>query len=126
MDLVTSPTANHGSDWFPNALKYWEWRRIPYNVALTIVFILWVAPNWSQFRPEPKLADLLVLLVLALLANLCYSAAYLVDVAAWHSTLRASWLNRRWILWTAGTMFAILLESYWINDEILSPVLTSR
>ncbi len=125
MDLATSPTPNN-PDWFPNALHFWEWRRIAYNIVLTLVFVFWVAPNWSQFRPALNLADLLALIVLALLANVCYTAAYLVDVAAWHSTLRAGWIKRRWIVWTAGTLFAILLESYWVNDEILSPIVSGK
>jgi hypothetical protein len=126
MDTAKAHVAHNHPDWLPNALNYWECRRIAYNVVLTIVFILWVAPHWAQFRPFIHWPELLALVVLALLANLCYTAAYLVDVAVWHSTLREAWLKRRWTLWLAGTLFAVLLESYWVNDEILSPILIGK
>jgi threonine/homoserine/homoserine lactone efflux protein len=55
---------------------------------------------------------------LALVANVCYCAAYVVDVAMIHSSLASVWRRRRWILWLVGTLFAIALASYWIADEI--------
>lgn len=60
--------------------------------------------------------------VLALLANFCYSAAYLVDITLLNSNFHAIWLSRRWILWLVGTLFAILLANYWIADEIYPDV----
>jgi len=59
---------------------------------------------------------------LALFANICYSAAYIVDIPLLTSTFRSSWLSRRWILWLAGMLFALLLENYWIADEIYPDV----
>jgi hypothetical protein len=35
-----------------------------------------------------------------------------------HSSLDSVWRRRRWILWLIGTLFAIVLASYWIVDEI--------
>ncbi len=55
--------------------------------------------------------------VLALLANVCYCTAYILDIAMLHS-LSSVWRRRRWILWLVGTLFAILVASYWIADEI--------
>jgi uncharacterized protein involved in exopolysaccharide biosynthesis len=34
------------------------------------------------------------------------------------SSLGALWKRRRWILWLAGTAFAVALANYWIADEI--------
>jgi hypothetical protein len=28
------------------------------------------------------------------------------------------WRRRRWVLWLAGVIFAIVLTNYWIVDEI--------
>lgn len=56
--------------------------------------------------------------VLALAANVCYCAAYVVDAAMTHSSFDLDWRSRRWILWLVGTLFAIVLASYWIADEI--------
>ena len=45
---------------------------------MTVVF-LWVVFTWPHFRPAFTLEALGKMLVLALLANVCYSAAYPVD-----------------------------------------------
>jgi hypothetical protein len=100
-----------------NAIRFWEPRRLLYNLVLTAVTAAWVAASWPHFRPALTFSTLPPLAVLALLANLCYSAAYFVDIplqASSPSTLQRG----RWALWVLGTLFAILLASYWINDEI--------
>jgi hypothetical protein len=51
-------------------------------------------------------------------ANFCYCAAYLVDIPMQFSPLSAVWKRRRWGLWLAGMLIAILLANYWIADEI--------
>ena len=45
-------------------------------------------------------------------------AAYIADIPMQTSALRPSWRRWRWGLWLAGTLFAILIENYWIADEI--------
>jgi hypothetical protein len=62
--------------------------------------------------------SLLLLLILAILANVCYCAAYLADVPLQRTIFQAVWRRRRWGLWLAGTAFAIILANYWIADEI--------
>jgi hypothetical protein len=59
-----------------------------------------------------------IVTVLALLANLCYCAAYLADLAIQNLLPNFAWNRSRWAIWSLGTLFAIVLESYWINDEI--------
>ena len=100
------------------AARYWEPRRIIYNLVLTAMAGVWVAATWPHFRPALTLSSLLIMTVLALLANLCYTAAYFLDIPLLCSPFRASWLTRRWTLWFAGTLLALLLENYWIADEI--------
>ena len=102
--------------------RFWEPRRILYNLILFAVCLIWFVASWPHFRPALHLATLLPMFVLALFANLCYSAAYLVDIPLLESKLRTAWLSRRWILWLAGTLFAILLANYWIADEIYPDV----
>lgn len=103
-----------------NALRYWESRRIVYNLLLAANFVFWTSWTWPRFRPGMTLESLGILAVLALLANLCYSAAYLGDAAARAVLAGKALLRSRQFLWIAGTIFAIVLETYWINDEILS------
>jgi hypothetical protein len=109
-----------------NALRYWEARRLIYNVLLAAVALAWLAFTWPHFRPAVHLmwvppgeqhTVLALLTVLALSANICYTAAYLVDIPL-QVSFAAPWRRRRWVLWLAGTLFAILLENYWIADEI--------
>jgi uncharacterized membrane protein YhhN len=101
-----------------DAVRFWELRRLIYNFVLLAVVVAWVAGTWPHFRPMFEPQSLLLLAVLALLANACYCAAYLVDIPLQCSPLGAMWKRRRWTLWLAGTLFAILLANYWIADEI--------
>ena len=101
-----------------DALRFWELRRIFYNFALTIVVLAWLVVTWPHFRPALTLTSLFLFFILALLANACYCAAYLVDIPLQHSAFAAIWRRRRWVLLLAGTLFAIVLENYWIADEI--------
>jgi multisubunit Na+/H+ antiporter MnhB subunit len=100
------------------AIRFWEPRRILYNLLLTAITVFWFALGWSHFRPGLNLQLLLVLALLAALANICYCAAYLVDIPLQRSSFRAPWRRRRWWLWIAGVLLAMLFASYWINDEI--------
>jgi preprotein translocase subunit SecY len=100
------------------AIRFWEPRRILYNLVLTAVTVFWFVLGWSHFRPGVNLQLLLALLVLAAAANVCYCAAYLVDIPLQYSSFRAAWRRHRWWLWLAGVLLAMLLASYWINDEI--------
>jgi len=120
----STPEPGASPDDVPGMLResagWWEPRRLHYNVVLTAVFIALAVRTWSRFRPELTTAAIAPLVVLALLANLCYSAAYLLDVPLLelpHPT-RTTW---RWSIWTAGTLTAVLIESYWFLDEILPP-----
>lgn len=101
-----------------NSARYWEPRRLIYNAILAAVTIFWFALSWRHFLPALTPGNLLRLLGLALIANVCYCAAYLVDIPLLLSDFSALWSRRRWGLWLMGTAFAMILASYWINDEI--------
>ncbi len=101
-----------------NALHFWEFRRLFYNLALAGAAIAWLAFTWPHFRQALALQPMLQISVLALIANACYCLAYLVDIPMQCSSLRAAWLHYRWVLWLVGTLFALLLANYWIADEI--------
>ncbi len=112
------PAATGSGEVFRDAVRYWEVRRIWYNLILLGFAVAWVVGTWPHFRPAFNLASLVKMLVLAALANVCYSAAYLVDIPLQQSGARAAWRRRRWALWVAGTVFAIVFADYWIADEI--------
>ncbi len=103
---------------FAAAVRFWEPYRLVYNLVLSAVAMVWVVATWPQFRAAMTLSSLLPLAVLALLANVCYCAAYLLDIPLQRSPLATFWGGRRWMLWTLGTILAVVLENYWIADEI--------
>jgi len=105
-----------------DAVRYWEVRRVIYNATLFAVCVAWVAATWPHFRPAFAWWALPPMAFLALVANVCYSAAYLVDIPMQRSAFANVWRNRRWGLWVAGTVFAIVLANYWIADEIYPDV----
>ena len=109
-----------------NSLRFWELRRLIYNLVLFTVVVTWVAATWPHFRPMFEVHSLLLLAILALVANACYCAAYLVDIPMQYSALGNFWRRRRWTLWLAGVLLAILLANYWISDEIYPFVRGSR
>ena len=103
------------------AARYWEPRRIVYNVALLALALVWAVVTWPAFRPAVVMPHLAELLTLAGLANLCYCAAYLGEVLVPLSA-RETWRRWRWGLWLAGTLLALLIAQYWIGDEIYPSV----
>ncbi len=105
-----------------DSMRYWEARRVLYNAALLAVVMVWLVATWPHFRPALRLASLLPMGALALLANACYCAAYLVDIPMQRSAVGDVWRRRRWGLWLVGTIFAVVLANYWIADEIYPDV----
>lgn len=116
-DFVESP-----SGWFRESLvdgvRFWEPRRLVYNSLLGLVVAAWLVLTWPHFRPILSLDSLWKFAVLALLANVCYSTAYLVDIPMQRFSLSTFWRRQRWGLWLLGTLFALVLANHWIVDEI--------
>lgn len=105
-----------------DSIRYWELRRIPYNLALTLLCVWWVVHTWPHFQPALTWFNLGRMIILAVIANVCYSSAYLVDFAMQGSDFAPAWRRWRWALWVAGTLFALLVATYWIGDEIYPDV----
>lgn len=99
-----------------DAVQYWEPRRVAYNLAMIAVAGAVVLRTWPHFRPAFTPQSIPPLAVLAALANVCYCAAYVVEVLV-HSAFSK---GRHWrsSLWLAGTLLALFIEYYWIVDEI--------
>jgi hypothetical protein len=105
------PLATHGprpalAEITSSALAFWEPRRILYNLVLGAVVLARTAGSWQLVRDSFTLPTFLSVFILAVLANLCYSAAYVPDVFIQLSRYRHSWLSWRWGLWLIGTAFA--------------------
>ena len=72
----------------------------------------------AHFRNALTFSSFLKITVLGLLANACYCAAYVVDIPLLRSSLTKRWRRFPPVLWLAGALFATLLATYWIADEI--------
>ncbi len=114
---MVEPSAKFGPG-FGEAARFWEPRRVWYNGALFVVVMLWVALTWPHFRPALTLDALGKMTVLALLANVCYCAAYLLEFIVKPVSAESGRRRIRWVVWIVGMLFALLLENYWIADEI--------
>jgi hypothetical protein len=95
-----------------DAIRFWEPRRIAYNVVLALVVIAVCAFFWPQSRAALTLELAQRLFILAVLANVAYCAAYLVDVPAQLSDFAAAWRRHRWILFAVGVTFAGILTRF--------------
>lgn len=105
-----------------DAVRYWERRRVLYNLVLLAIVAIWLVSTWPHFQPALHLGSLLPMFVLAVAANVCYSTAYLVDVVMQYSFFQTAWLRWRWSVWLGGMLIATLLANYWIADEIYAYV----
>ena len=105
-------------DLLSDAIRYWEPRRIWYNAFLALIVLGWAAFTWPHFRSAFTWASLLLLFVLAVLANVCYCAAYVADIPMQYSAFRDVWRRRRWGIWLVGLLFAGIITFYWIADEV--------
>jgi hypothetical protein len=101
-----------------DALRYWERRRVIYNLVLAGVVLAWLLSTWPHFRGVFTLQSLDFLCAFAMLANICYCAAYVADVPMQYSLFHAIWRRWRWSLWLLGMIFAVAIANYWIADEI--------
>ena len=100
-----------------DAIRFWELRRVPYNLVLAAVVVIWVVPfglGGVMFTWQGALA----LFVMAAFANVLYSVAYCLDVFVQFSSFRDLWRRRRWMLWLAGTLLAVALANVWIISQI--------
>jgi hypothetical protein len=95
-----------------DALRYWEPRRIAYNLVLALVVVAYFALNWPQSRTAVSLEGVLFVFILAVLANICYCAAYLGDVFVQLSGFRSVWQRWRWVLFLVGTAMAGIITRW--------------
>lgn len=95
-----------------DAVRYWERGRIAYNLALLAVVAIVFMHFWPTSRQALSLDLAQGLFVLAVLANVFYSSAYLVDLFAQYAGFADGWRRRRWMLWTLGTVLACVLAQF--------------
>jgi hypothetical protein len=96
-----------------DAIKFWEPRRILYNLALVIVVLVCF---WVEYPASKKSLQLdmgLLIFMLAVMANVVYCAAYPVDIFVQASGYQELWRKYRWMLFVLGTAFAGVITRFW-------------
>jgi hypothetical protein len=107
-----SRAAGHVAD----ALRYWEPRRIIYNVALALVVAGHVIAGWPGSRAALSTNVLLGLFFLAVLANICYCGVYVIDLFVQFSGLRSFWVKGRVMVLVVGTAFAAVIAHFFATN----------
>ena len=105
---------------FTDAVQYWEKKRIIYNIGLLLIVGGYFIYNTPQSVDVISFNFILILFVLAILANVFYSSAYIVDVFLQFTDFAAVWRKRRWILFTIGFVLAAVITRFISMDIFVS------
>ncbi len=98
-----------------DAVRFWEPRRILYNAILAgivVCYFLYFLKASPSLKTDLTLDKLLDLFLLAILANVAYCAAYVVDIFTQWSSYRDLWRHYRWVLFFIGILFAGILTRF--------------
>ncbi len=95
-----------------DALRYWEPRRLLYNLALLAVVILHFYASWPDSRSFLTRDQLLGFFLLAVLANVAYCAVYAVDLFVQFAGVRSVWFRWRWSILATGVAFAAVIAHF--------------
>ena len=91
----------------PDAIRYWERLRLPYNGVLAGVVGSCLLPRLFGAGGLDGGVIALELFLCAVLANVAYTTAYLVDIPVQLSDFRDRWRRWRIGLFVIGTAFAV-------------------
>jgi hypothetical protein len=95
-----------------DAIKFWEPWRVVYNLVLATIVIIYFALAYPLSRSVLTVDFCLDLFLLAVIANVAYCAAYIVDIFAQASGFREMWRQYRKILFLIGTLFASIITRF--------------
>lgn len=102
-------------DVITDALRYWEPRRLFYNALLATVVGAHFIAAWPTSLSSLTFDGLLVLFLLAVLANIAYSTVYAADVFIQLSGFRANRAGWRRVLLVVGFTFAAILTHFFAS-----------
>jgi len=99
-------------EYVTDAIKFWEPWRLLYNLTLAAIVIIYFALAYPVSRATLTVDFCLGLFLLAVIANVAYCAAYIVDVFAQASGFREIWRRYRKVLFVIGTLFAAIITRF--------------
>lgn len=109
MDKETLKTAEK---YLQDAIKYWEIRRIVYNIALAAIvcihFYNGLPRNWERM----SFNSLLGLFIFAVLANVAFCTAYIPDIFLQLSGMGSKQKYFRQIIFIVGLVFAAIITNF--------------
>jgi hypothetical protein len=91
-----------------------------YNSVLGLVVLGHFVANWPATRSFLTGDAVLGFFLLAVLANICYCAAYAVDLFVQFSGVRGAWPKWRWLVLATGTAFAAVI-AHFMSKGIFTP-----
>jgi hypothetical protein len=100
-------------EYFTDAIRYWEHKRVVYNLVLVIVVLVYFVAGLPASKRSLSVDTGLMVVALAVLANVAYCAAYVADVFAQMSGFRERWRDHRAILFVTGLIFAGIITRFW-------------
>ena len=106
--METSNLREYATD----AIKFWEPWRIVYNLALAAIVIIYFALAYPLSKSAITVDFALGMFLLAVVANIAYCAAYVVDMFAQASGFREVWRRYRKVLFVIGTLFASIITRF--------------
>jgi|RhiMetdeSRZDD1v2_1073273.scaffolds.fasta_scaffold456224_3 hypothetical protein len=92
-----------------DAIRYWEPRRLVYNVVLLGIVAGQVVHAWPASRRDMNAGTAMPLFVLAAIANVLYCTAYPIDIFVQVSAYRDRWRRTRGVLFVLGLALAGVL-----------------
>lgn len=96
-----------------SAIRYWEKMRLVYNGILILVVATCFVWTYSTAKSQLSVNFFLGLILAAVLLNVLYCAAYIVDLLVQMSEFRERWARYRWVLFTIGAVFAAIMTRFW-------------
>jgi hypothetical protein len=109
LELPTIMDAQILRDFVTDAIRYWEPRRLLYNLVLAAIVLSYFGMYYPATRSVLSIDSVLFLFLLVVLANVAYCAAYLVDIFVSASSYRDQWKKHRWVLFLIGLLFAAII-----------------
>jgi hypothetical protein len=104
-----------------DAIRFWEPMRLVYNAVLAIIVLAYFWMGYPASKSTLSVDGIFFIFILAVLANVAYCAAYLVDVFVQSSGFRETWRKNRWILFAIGLLFAGIITRFWAAGMFAMP-----